>query len=181
MPLSRMTHPEFWQLIAASRAAAAGNQTAQADFLSEQLATLEPAQIIEFECRLRENLREADDYGILAALKIMDGYVSDDSYLYFRAWLVGQGEAVFRSALQQADSLAQVAQEGYQEFENLLYVATEAFGRRTGRPAEDESFPRSVAAERGLDYDLGSETKGTDWREEQLPKLLPRLWKKFGG
>ncbi|TGE27375.1 DUF4240 domain-containing protein [Hymenobacter metallicola] len=173
-----MTNSEFWQLINASKNTT-HDQTAQADFLSEQLATWEPNQIIEFECRLREHLLEADDYKIMAALKILDGYVSDDSYLYFRAWLVGQGEAVFRNALRDADSLAQIAQEPYQEFENLLYVATEAFGRRTGRPAEDDTFPRAVAAARGLDYDLGSETKGEDWREEQLPKLLPRLWKKF--
>ncbi|UOQ53620.1 DUF4240 domain-containing protein [Hymenobacter cellulosivorans] len=174
-----MTIPEFWQLIDASKTAAAGDQTAQADFLSEQLAALEPAQIIEFECRLRENLREADDFNIMAALKIMDGYVSDASYLYFRAWLVGQGQTVFQNALRDADSLAQVAKEPYQDFENLLYVATEAFGRRTGQREEDETFPRDVAVSRGLDYDLGAETKGEDWREEQLPKLLPRLWKKF--
>ncbi|UOQ72785.1 DUF4240 domain-containing protein [Hymenobacter cellulosilyticus] len=176
-----MTNSEFWQLLDASKAAAAGSQTIQADFLSEQLAALEPEQIIEFERRLRENLREADDYSIMAALKILDGYVMDDSYLYFRCWLIGQGQAVFQNALRDADSLAQVVQEAYQEFENLLYVATEAYGRRTGRREEDDTFPRSVAAEQGLDYDLGSETKGQDWREEQLPKLLPRLWKKFGG
>ena len=176
-----MDKAEFWQLINASKAAGAGQQPAQADFLSEQLATLEPEQIIEFECRLREALREADDYQVLGALKILDGYVTDDSYLYFRCWLVGQGETVFRNALHSADSLAQVAEETYLEFENLLYVATEAFGRRTGRAKEDESFPRAIAAARGLDYDLGSETTGEDWREEQLPKLLPRLWKKFGG
>ncbi|PJJ53336.1 DUF4240 domain-containing protein [Hymenobacter chitinivorans] len=174
-----MTTPEFWQLLDASTAAATGNQSAQADYLSEQLAALEPEQIIEFECQLRQHLREADDFKIMAALKIMDGFVSDDSYLYFRCWLVGQGEAVFRQALQDADTLAQVAQEPYQEFENLLYVATEAFGRRTGQPKEDETFPRAVASSRGLSYDFGAETTGEDWREEQLPKLLPRLWKKF--
>jgi hypothetical protein len=176
-----MTQSEFWQLMDASKSAAAGKQTAQADFLSEQLATWEPEQIIEFELRLRENLRQADDYQVMGALKILDGYVTDDSYLYFRCWLVGQGEAVFRQALLNADSLAQVAQEPYQEFENLLYVATEAFGRRTGQAKEDDTFPRAVAVSRGLDYDLGSETTGEDWREEQLPKMLPRLWKKFGG
>ena len=70
--------------------------------------------------------------------------------------------------------------EGYQDFEELLYVATKAFEQRTGKTEEDDTFPRNVASAQGLDYDLGSETKGEDWTESQLPKLLPKLWKKFG-
>ncbi|MCA8832052.1 DUF4240 domain-containing protein [Hymenobacter pini] len=175
-----MDKEQFWQIIESAKTEAQGDQQRQQQFLIDDLAQLEPEQIIEFECILREHLLEADHFDIMAAQKIIDGYVSDDPYLYFRCWLVGQGKTVFTNALQNPDTLAAVLDAPYQDFEELLYVATFAFEKRTGKTDEDETFPRSVAEARGLDYDSGSETKGEDWTENQLPKKLPKLWKKFG-
>jgi hypothetical protein len=177
---STMDKTAFWQLIEAAKKEDQGNQQRQETLLISSLAKLEPEQIVSFECLMRECLIEADHFNIMAAQKIIDGYVSDDSYLYFRCWLVGQGETVFTNALQNADSLASVLDEGYQDFEELLYVATTAFEQRTGKTEEDDTFPREVAAARSLSYGFGSETKGEDWSENQLPKMLPKLWKKFG-
>ncbi|GAB3303406.1 DUF4240 domain-containing protein [Hymenobacter tenuis] len=175
-----MDKNEFWQLIDAAKKASNGDQTLQEKALINSLATYEPEHIIDFECILREYLIEADDFGIMAAQKILDGYVSDDTYLYFRCWLIGQGESVFRAALDKPDTLAMVLDAGYQDFEELLYVATTAFQKRTGKEEEDDTFPREIASARGLNYDFGSVTKGEDWTESQLPKMLPKLWKKFG-
>ncbi|MBX0291442.1 DUF4240 domain-containing protein [Hymenobacter sp. HSC-4F20] len=175
-----MNKTAFWQIIESAKAEAQGDQQVQEQALISSLEKLDLEQIVEFECILREYLIEADHYNIIAAQKIIDGYVSDDPYLYFRCWLIGQGETVFTNALHTPDSLASVIEDPYQDFEALLYVATEAFGKRTGRTEEDDSFPRALASERGLNYDFGSETKGEDWTENQLPKMLPKLWKKFG-
>ncbi|KUG08096.1 DUF4240 domain-containing protein [Solirubrum puertoriconensis] len=175
-----MDKTEFWQIIESAKAAAQGDQEIQEQAIINSLEKLEPEQIVEFECLLRECLLEADHFNIMAAQRIIDGYVSDDTYLYFRCWLIGQGEAVFTNALQNADTLASVVVDPYQDFEALLYVATAAFEKRTGKAEDDTTFPRAVASERGLDYDLGSETKGEDWTDNQLPKMLPKLWKKFG-
>ncbi|UYZ62672.1 DUF4240 domain-containing protein [Hymenobacter weizhouensis] len=175
-----MEKKEFWHFIESAAREAQNNQQLQEAALIKSLQTLEPEQIISFECVLREYLIEADHFNILAAQKIIDGYVSDDSYLYFRCWLIGQGEAVFTTALLNPDTLASVVDDPYQGFEELLYVATTAFEKRTGKTEEDDSFPRNIAHARGLDYDFGSETKGDDWTESQLPKMLPKLWKKFG-
>lgn len=177
-----MDKKEFWQLLEAAKDKAKGSQTLQEQTLIASLAQHSPEQIIEFECILRECLIEADHFNIMAAQKILNGYVTDDSYLYFRCWLIGQGEKVFLEALRDADTLAKVAEEPYSEFEALLYVATKAYEKHTGKKEEDneDSFPREVARTRGLDYDSSSETKGDDWAENQLPKMLPKLWKKFG-
>lgn len=175
-----MEKQEFWQLIESAKEDAKGDEHLQGETLIKNLAKLEPEQIVAFECLVCEYLIEADHFNILAAQKIIDGYVSDDTYLYFRCWLIAQGEAVFTNALRHPDTLAGVVEDGYQEFEDLLNVATTAFEKRTGRTEEDETFPRNVAFARGLDYDSGSETKGEDWTESQLPKMLPKLWKKFG-
>ena len=151
----------------------------QAALLTKDLEQYEPAQIIEFECLLRQRILAADDFKVMAAQKIIQGSVSDDSYLYFRCWLIGKGEHAFTKALHNHDSLADIDTQGeYPDFESLLYVATQAYHHKTGKQEEDESFPRDMAIERGLTYDFETETKGEDWTEEQLPTLLPNLWAK---
>ncbi|WP_185816786.1 DUF4240 domain-containing protein [Hymenobacter metallilatus] len=175
-----MDKTEFWELIESAKTRAKGNQNLQEQLLISSLAKRSPEQIIEFECILREYLIAADDFGILAAQKIIDGYVTDDSYLYFRCWLIGEGQQVYQNALRAPDTLAAVVEEAYLDFEALLVVADSAFEECIGQEAEAGSSPRDIALARGLDYDSGSETKGEDWTENQLPKLLPKLWKKFG-
>ncbi len=171
----------FWELIETTKTQAGGDEQLQEQLLIATLMEHDTEQIVGFECLLCQYLIEADDFGILAAEKIVDGYVTDDSYLYFRCWLVSQGEEVFHNALRNPDTLADVIEARFPEFEMLLYVATEAFEQRTGQSDEDEASPRSIAASRGLSYDSDSVTKGTDWTADQLPARYPKLWARFGG
>lgn len=117
----------------------------------------------------------------MGANKIIDGSGSDDTYLYFRCWLIGLGKTTFVNTLKQPDYLADMVEKGVEpDFEGLLYVSTEAYKKRTGKTVEDDTFPRNVAFEKGLSYDLGEpKTTGTDWKEEELPQLYPKLWAKF--
>lgn len=177
-----MPDASFWQLIDQTVAATPGDNDAREQYLVTALASRPLEEITGFELTLRRLLIEADDYGIMGAQKIIDGYVTDDPWLYFRCWLIGQGEAVFRAALQNPDSLVAVVPGPYEcDFESLLYVATAAYARQTGRQEDDDdTFPRAVALRQGLHYDFDAPpTTGTDWEEEDLPKLLPKLWKKF--
>lgn len=175
-----MNQVEFWQLIDAAQQEAKGEAELLEAKLVEALAQNLPNDIIDFEILLQKYILEADDFRIMAAQKIIQGWVSDDPYLYFRCWLISQGEHVYFEALRNPDFLAEIdATEDTIDFEPLLYIATEAYSMTTGNSEEDESFPRSVAYEQGLDYDGPTETKGEDWTDEQLPMLLPRLWAKF--
>ncbi|TVT40053.1 DUF4240 domain-containing protein [Hymenobacter setariae] len=174
-----MNQTEFWQLIDATHQAAVGSLDSQETKLIEALAQHSLDDIVDFERLFRQYILAADDFGIIAAQKIIQGWVSDDSYLYSRCWLISQGEQVFFEALRNPDALAELAAtQGNTDFEPLLYVADKAFAVLTGME-EDESFPRNIAYEQGLDYDGSTETKDEDWTEEQLPALLPRLWSKF--
>ena len=177
---TKIDEQEFWRIIDFSKKYAAGNSESQEALLVKIIAQYSPSEIIEFECLLRQRLEEADDFNVMAAEKIMEGSVTDDSYIYFRCWLIAQGEKVFTEAIRSPDTLAAVAiDEAETDFEQLLYVATDAYKISTGKKEEDASFPRNIAAERGLNYDFASETKGKDWIPEQLPSLLPKLWAKF--
>lgn len=177
----KMDKTEFWKIVEYSIAKSNNDKSEQEKVIIEKLITYSPKQIIEFELIFRQLIIEADDYKIMGAQKIIAGYVSDDSYLYFRCWLIGKGEKIFTETLKNPEFLSENINQGEESyFEELMYVATNAFKIKTGKKEEDESFPRNIAIAKGLDYDFGAPpTKGVDWKEEELPKTYPKLWDKF--
>ena len=173
----------FWEIIDKSSIISNGSNSLQEKLLIDILADYPKEEIIDFEIVLRQLIDEADHYNVVAAEKIIQGWVSDDSYLYFRCWLIAQGKSVFYGSLQNPDLLANIITDATEtSFEELLYIATEAFKLKTGKQEEDDSFPREVASEKdkALNYDMGgSGTKGEDWEVDDLPKLYPKLCARF--
>jgi hypothetical protein len=178
---NKMDKQEFWKIINFSFDKAQKDNELQEKIILEKLSNYTADEIIEFEIIFRQLVIEADDFKVVAANKIIVGSVTDDIYLYFRCWLIAQGEKTFTETLKNPDYLAElVDKKTLPDFEGLMYVATSAFIQKTGKKEEDDSFPRSVASEKGFDYDFGAPpTKGVDWTNEQLPKLYPKLWAKF--
>jgi hypothetical protein len=177
----KMDEREFWKLIDYSYNAAKGDKELQNQIIIKKLSQYAPEEITNFEIVLRKKLIEANDYKILAANKIVDNYVSDDGFLYFRFWLISLGQETFEKTLSNPDYLAGVVRKGVvPDFEYLLYAPTQAYINRTGKQEEDDSFPRSVAFAQGLNYDFGGPAiTGKDWKDYELPKLYPKLWEKF--
>jgi hypothetical protein len=178
--LDTINTDKFWALVDKAVNASNGDDKLKKEFLISELTKLSLEEIKYFEIAFRKVVLDADDYKVMAAQKIIEGFVSDDSYLYFRCWLIGQGKTVYTETLKNPDFLASIVEKGeLYDFESLMYVTTEAYSKKTGKE-EDESFPRDIAYAMGLDYDSGAPpTKGEDWTEEQLPKLYPKLWTKF--
>ena len=172
-----MDTEEFWKIIERANQTAEGDQEDKLYILVSQLEPYAEKDIIEFERILRAKIIECDYFTIMAILKIVEGYVTDDSYLYFRCWLIGSGKAVYENAIKDPDSVSQVVDfSELLDFEGLLYVATAAFAHKTGRE-EDDSFPRDLCSADGLDYDFNAPpTKGQVWNEADLSSLLPNLW-----
>lgn len=177
----KMDKDEFWKIIDYSIANSKNDKLEKEKIIVEKLSAYSPEQIIEFEIILRQLIIQADDFKTMATQKIIEDYVSDDSYLYFRCWLIGKGEEIYKGTIRNPDFLSdRIAQDDDFYFEGLLYVATSAYKIRTGIKEEDESFPRDVAILKGLDYDFGAPpTKGVDWKEEDLPRTYPKLWRLF--
>jgi hypothetical protein len=178
---NKMDKQEFWKIINFSLDKAQYDKTLQEKIILEKLSNYTTDEIVEFEIIFRQLVIEADDFKVMAAEKIIQGWVTDDPYLYFRCWLIGQGEKTFTETLKNPDYLADlVDKQTSSDFEELMYVATTAFEQKTGKKEEDDRFPRSITIKKGLDYDFGAPpTKGIDWTTEQLPKLYPKLWTKF--
>ena len=58
-------------------------------------------------------------------------------------------------------------------------MSDKAYSIVTGKQTEDETFPRAFAQKKGLFYDSNTDIKGNEWTDTDLPKIAPKLCKKF--
>ena len=101
-----MNEPQFWNLIHHAKAVAGANLEARPISLQRELPALLPADIQAFQARYESMLLEANRWGLWGAAHLMNGGCSDDGFKYFRDWLISEGEATFKTALADPDSLA---------------------------------------------------------------------------
>ena len=163
-----MDDDRFWAFIGAARDAAGDDVEDRVSGLEQVLLNHHPDEVAEFRRKYDEMLARAYRWKLWGAANVINGGCSDDGFRYFRDWLISEGEAVFEAALADPDSLADIAQDEGFELESFGYVAAEVYEQMTDQP---------LAASPTLD---SAEPAGHAWKEEELPALLPRLWKKFG-
>jgi hypothetical protein len=177
----KMDEKEFWKIIDYSFNVSDGDMQQESETITKKLSEYTPAEIVNFETILTKKIIEANDFKILAIDKIVEGSVADDDFLYFRCWLIGQGQKTFEQTIMNPDYLSTVIEKDIvPQFENLLYVSTDAYQSKTGKKVEDNTFPRNVTYNKGFNYEAnGAKMTGTDWTESELPKLYPKLWNKF--
>jgi len=160
-----MTKDEFWDLVDRNRNENA-DETARA--VEVALTALPENEIRSFQEHLRDRMAESYDWRLWGATYLALGGCSDDGFDYFREWLIAQGRATFERALDDPDSLADIA-PAISETEEMLSVALNAYRRKVGTempPARRSTAPR--------------EPRGTHWDEDDLPRLFPRLAARYG-
>ncbi len=159
-----MDEAAFWKLIHSTKGSA--------EKISKALKLLTPDEIKTFSNIYWEKHRSLHHWDLWAALYIMNGGCSDDSFHYGKAWVIGKGEEVYKTALTAPDDLGPFATEDAIEegFDNemLNYAADEAFEALTGK---------------NLDYETGEDEDpaGTPFEEEgdDLATRFPKLAKQF--
>jgi hypothetical protein len=169
-----MTDDEFWQLIDKTRAA--GDPELQATALEDALSRLTPKEIVAFEQIFWRLHARAYHYALWGAAYVLNGGCSDDSFSYFRNWLIGRGRDVYERALTDPDSLADfVGVSEIFEAEELMNVAEDAFERKTGK--RWESLSKTDLRKLGWKSEspASSEPGGQPWTEDQLVSLYPRI------
>src|SRR6185436_15654596 len=158
----------FWQLIAETKQASGRASDAQVAALQERLQSLPESEIVGFDGLLHEQLDRSYHRDLWAAAYIINGGCSDDGFDYFRAWLIAQGRDVFERALQDPESLAEVAEPGA-ELELFMYVPIEAYEAKTKR-----KFPYPSRAPHELTGDEWEET--AECLQRKYPKLFAKFW-----
>lgn len=159
-----MERKEFWRLIAkyVSIEDLTRNDLAR---LRDALAKLSPLKIRAFHRHTWALIDAADFWDLWGAAYLLKGGCSDDSWVYFRGWLVAAGRTVYEAALECPDALAGADIE-FAECEEMLGVASQAYRIRTGARLED------------ADVELTG-TTGHEWDfedEAEAIRRLPVIW-----
>jgi hypothetical protein len=120
------------------------------------------------------------------ACKVINGYVSDDTGLYFTLWVISRGENVLLDALNDPDSLSKVADIpfGDAEFEMLMSVGIDNLEEKAASNFElmEQSRQKAMAEIAPTIKFKGGEKYG-DYEEfddalEDIPNVLPKLIKR---
>ena len=121
--ITEINKDTFWALIQEAKDACGQDNDAWAKYMIDRLAGLGPEQSLMFLNYMDAYKDLAFRYGLWDAAKIfrVDG-CSDDSFSYFRSWLIVQGKDVYMAALADPDSLADVEPYADCFFETAGYV-----------------------------------------------------------
>lgn len=157
---------QFWQLIETSKMASEHNYDLQQLHLKKALRKLNPQAIIAFDNQFRKLRGECCHWDFWAAAYIINGGCSDDTFIDFRSWLIGQGQRYYEDAVKNIDSLVQLMETNDGDWEGLQYIAMEVFEAKT-----QDKLP--------LGYPENTEVLGEEWEEEKLPQKYPILWNHF--
>lgn len=173
-----MDEDQFWNIIEKSLNNSK-NQESQEKFLINELRKLPLEKIIGFRLRTDKLLYDTYNSEMWCAAYIMNGGCSDDSFEYFRCWLISRGKGTYQKAKGNPDTLITevVTGQDYYEFELFWYVALEAFERNTGKNLYDF-----------IDYDNFTTREGKypdfefTWAEdnpETMKAICPKLFEKL--
>lgn len=133
-----MTIAQFWEIMNATRGSF--DCQTQSKTLRDKLRTLPPEQVVEFQSCLNELLYQSYTSELWGAAHLINGTCSESTFHFFRAWLIGQGQDVFETALINPDSLSQLDLEE-SLCEELLYVAYSVYQEMTGQEMQLEKLP----------------------------------------
>jgi hypothetical protein len=170
-----MDETEFWEIVDSTREAADDDPEEHADLMVERLAGLDPEAVLDFARHFETRFNRAFSWDLWGAADIMLGGADEDSFDFFRCWLIGQGRHVFEGALHSPDDLAFLVPEFDPEAdgdaEDLGYAADEAYEQLTAVRLPDLKLPARDAPE----------GERPDFDDDQaMAARFPQLWARFG-
>lgn len=169
---------EFWDLVERS-GEKEPDPDERAAWLTEQLAALSPAEIVDFRKHLDSLHHLADTWNMWGAADLICGGANDDAFWYFQLWLIGLGRETFERALANPDSLADVPlvreiadsddgdDFGWPDWEQLDYVADDAYEELTGKDL-DETVGDGSPGLTDEEFDLDDQAE----QERRYPRLF---------
>ena len=160
---TKMILHDFWKIIENSKANSK-NLIEQIESLKNELRKLTEIQIVEFDNRFIALKNKAYRWDLWGAIYLLRDGCSDDSFEYFREWLVGQGKEKFEAAIKNPESIKDFV-ELDSNWEGLGYCALYIYQEKTGK----KYIPSDVQ--------IKQNPTGEEWEEEKLPEMFPSLFK----
>lgn len=161
-----MDEAGFWDLIDRAHSASEGDMDRKCDVLTGQLAALSRDEVLRFVELFDAMMIRAYNWSLWGAAYVIHGGCGDDTFQDFCSALISRGREQFESALADPDGLADrdIDEESW-FYEGFQYAVTEAAIAVAGER------PSRLAASR---------PSGTEFSEEAVYALYPRLAAKFG-
>lgn len=176
-----MSEDQFWELLSSAHKKGEDWEE-QLEWLVGQLSKKPLNDIIRFDYHFNQNYNKSYTSNLWAAAYIIMGGCSDDSFDYFRAWLLFLGKERYEKAIQNPESIIpylEELEEEVPEFEEFLYCASMAYEEKTGQ--EQEAYLDLYWKLSGDAYE--QPIMEFDWDEddeEGLRERFPLLWDLYG-
>ena len=179
-PYLDMNKDVFWQMIGDAREKCGGDYDMIQMELTEQLSLMSPQDIRLYKDINDEYVRLADREGVYEAGSGLQfpgerSGLSDDGFLDFRCWLIGQGKEIYMNTMKNPDSLlsAGLSPRGdYYEWECFNYIAYDAYDKNTGSDLYDQ--PHEITQEQkdeiASEIEYGEANKNT--QESELAEVM---------
>lgn len=163
-----MEESQFWAIIEAGGPYDLDSRGRQLASVRRQLKKLSAMEVYFFYRLFCQRLIDAQTWDLWAAARLINGGSSEERFVFFRAWLISRGAAVYTAAVENADSLAAVTQPGRgdHEFESLFRLPRKVHFDLTG-----DDVPR-------LGLAWPAEPTGEQWDfsdRTEVSRRLPRL------
>lgn len=163
-----MNEAAFWEIIEAGGPYPLKAQRRHLRSVRSRLLACSPEQVRDFYTQFCRRMIEAQQWDLWAVAYLINGGCSNDGFVYFRAWLIAQGRAVFSAALADPDSLVAVAdpKRDDHKFELLYALPQQVYVEMVGKdmPNIEVDWPLKPAGQR-WDFDDVAE----------VTRRLPRL------
>ncbi len=178
-----MTEMHFWELLVTAKKKD-DDLEEQLEWLVSHLSKRSNKDLVLFDTLFNQKYVKSYTSNLWAAAFIIMGGCSDDSFDYFRAWLLYQGKEVYEMAIENPETIlphlkSVEENEDVPELESLLYIASMAYEEKTG--LDDDAFFELFDQLGGIRPDQPDIV--LDWdedNEEGLSQKFPLLWRRYG-
>jgi hypothetical protein len=167
-----MRTDDFWAVIERATADRPSSPGEVAKRAVEQLAALDPEQIVAWDRHLGKVMTASFKEDLWAAAYLINGGCSDEGFDDFRGWLIAHGRDVVAKAVREPDSLADLpavraaaANGAVFEAGEVLTIADEAHQQATGTPLPAADPVAKPSSDTFWDFD----------NEDEMQRRLPRL------
>lgn len=169
-----MDEAEFWQVADDARVSAKGDPDGTARLVEQQLGTRDDATVAAYQRRFLDVSARLHTWPHAQAAEMACGFVSEDVFSDFRAFVVAHGRSTFEAVAADPDALADVADLGggcEGAGESFGFAAVDVYyDRHDGDGTDLDSFPFEE-----LDEPTGPRAVDDDAVRADLPRLAARI------
>ncbi|HSP23175.1 MAG TPA: DUF4240 domain-containing protein [Planococcus sp. (in: firmicutes)] len=179
--IAGMSADGFWELLDLAHKKGEDSEE-QLEWLVAKLSKKPVNDIIRFDYHFNQHYYRSYTSDLWAAAYIIMGGCSDDSFDYFRAWLLFLGKEPYEAAIRHPENIIPYLKEledDVPEFEEFLYAASMAFEEKTDM--DQEEYLDLYWKLSGDHYE--QPVMEFDWDEEDeegLCRKFPLLWELYG-